>query len=165
MGVIYMVRNKINNKCYFGQTAQKGGFDERYRNSFPKNTHNDHIKRAIEKYGWENFEVVKEFDKAETLEELNDLEEMYIKMWDTVNKNYGYNKKHGGDNKKYTEESKRKISDSLKELYKNGVDVDPEEDGNYLINVSEDTTVIKLKAIANNEYANVKIFITPNGRR
>ena len=46
---------------------------------------------------------------------------------------------------------------TLKELYKNAVSVDPEEDGNYLINVSEDTTVIKLKAIANNEYANVKI--------
>lgn len=46
---------------------------------------------------------------------------------------------------------------TLKELYKDGVYVDHEEDENYIINVSEDTTVVKLKAIANNEYANVKI--------
>ena len=46
---------------------------------------------------------------------------------------------------------------TLKELYKNNVYVDSEDDGNYLINVSEDTTELKLKAIANNEYADVKI--------
>ncbi len=46
---------------------------------------------------------------------------------------------------------------TLKELYKDGIYVDSQEDGNYLINVSEDTTKVNLKAIANNEYANVKI--------
>ena len=104
--IIYMVRNRINNKIYFGQTIHT--FDKRYGGNYPKNCSNDHIKRAIEKYGWENFEVVKEFDKAETLEELNDLEEMYIKMWDTVNKKHGYNKKHGGNNCKMGEELKER---------------------------------------------------------
>lgn len=33
--IIYMVRNKINNKIYFGQTT-KGSFDERYGGNFPK---------------------------------------------------------------------------------------------------------------------------------
>ena len=110
MGVIYMVRNKINNKCYFGQTAQKGGFDERYRNSFPKNTHNDHIKRAIEKYGWENFEVVKEFDSSNDPKELGRLEDLYIKMWNTTDKKYGYNKRFGSVHGKPNDETREKLS-------------------------------------------------------
>ncbi len=46
---------------------------------------------------------------------------------------------------------------TLKELYKDGVYVAPEEDENYIINVSEDTDEITLKATANNEYATVAI--------
>ena len=105
--IIYMVRNKINNKIYFGQTT-KGSFDERYGGNFPKNCSNDHIKASIEKYGWENFEVVEEFDIATSREELNDLEEMYIKMWNTIDRRYGYNKKHGGNNCKIGEELKER---------------------------------------------------------
>ena len=107
--IIYMVRNKINNKIYFGQTSQKGGFDRRYKNNFPNRTHNQHIKRAIEKYGWDNFEVVKEFDKAEDIDELNALEDLYIKMWNTTNPNYGYNKKSGGNVCIFTEETIEKL--------------------------------------------------------
>lgn len=105
--IIYMVRNKINNKIYFGQTT-KGSFDERYGGNFPKNCSNDHIKASIKKYGWENFEVVEEFDMATSREELNDLEEMYIKMWNTIDRRYGYNKKHGGNNCKIGEELKER---------------------------------------------------------
>lgn len=105
--IIYMVRNKINNKIYFGQTT-KGSFDERYGGNFPKNCSNDHIKASVEKYGWENFEVVEEFDVATSLEELNDLEEMYIKMWNSIDRRYGYNKKHGGNNCKLSEELKER---------------------------------------------------------
>ena len=107
--IIYMVRNKINNKIYFGQTSQEGGFNKRYKNNFPNKTHNQHIKRAIDKYGWENFEVVKEFDKAKNLDELNALEDMYIKMWDTTNPNKGYNKKSGGNVCVFTEETIEKL--------------------------------------------------------
>lgn len=105
--IIYMVRNKINNKIYFGQTT-KSGFEERYGGNFPKNCSNDHIKASIKKYGWENFEVVEEFDTATSREELNDLEEMYIKMRNTIDRKYGYNKKHGGKNYKLSEELKEK---------------------------------------------------------
>ena len=115
--IIYMVKNKINNKVYFGQTTNKSGFKGRYANNYPKNCSNEHIKSSIEKYGWDNFEVVEEFDRAETLEELNELEEMYIKMWNTYDRNYGYNKKYGGNNhhgQEVTEEQKRKISEAMK---------------------------------------------------
>lgn len=117
-GVIYMVRNNINGKIYFGQTVRS--FKRRYSTGI-ENTTNLHLSNSIKKYGIENFTIVEEFDKATSSKELNDLEEMYIKMWDTINPANGYNKKHGGDNKKYSEESKKKISDSLKELYKTKV--------------------------------------------
>lgn len=29
-GIIYVIRNKVNNKLYIGQTASKKGFDGRY---------------------------------------------------------------------------------------------------------------------------------------
>lgn len=30
-GIIYLIKNTINNKIYVGQTTQKGGFKERYQ--------------------------------------------------------------------------------------------------------------------------------------
>lgn len=108
MGVIYLVRNKINNKIYFGQTSKS--FNERYSRDFPKNTHNEHIRRSIEKYGWENFEVIEEFDKSDNEEELGKLEDLYIKMWNTVDKRYGYNKRYGSIHGKPNEETRMKLS-------------------------------------------------------
>lgn len=110
MGVIYLVKNKVNNKIYFGQTIKT--FEERYRKDFPKNTHNEHIRNSIKKYGWENFEVIEEFDTGETIEELNELEEMYIKMWSTNAPEYGYNKQNGGRNGTPTEETRKKMSEA-----------------------------------------------------
>lgn len=112
-----MVKNKINNKIYFGQTTNKKGFRGRYANNYPKHCSNKHIKASIEKYGWNNFEVVEVFDVAYSLEELNDLEEMYVKMWETHDRSYGYNKKFGGSNHKgqeCSEETKKKLSEAGK---------------------------------------------------
>ena len=49
-GVIYIIRNKINNKLYIGQTIEKGGFGRRYGHNLAKNTHNKHLKSSIQKY-------------------------------------------------------------------------------------------------------------------
>jgi group I intron endonuclease len=113
-GVIYKIRNKINNKLYFGQTIQKGGFDTRYENDLEKYTHNEHLKRSIQKYGIKNFEIDKEFDIGYSQEELDKLEDMYIKIYDTINPNFGYNRRYGGSKGKLTQETKLKISKSHK---------------------------------------------------
>lgn len=107
-GVIYLIRNEINGKVYIGQTVRS--FDERYRNDITKNTHNEHLRRSIEKYGIENFYVDKEFDVAFSQEELDRLEDLYIKTYNATDKRYGYNKKFGGSYGKHTEEIKKKIS-------------------------------------------------------
>jgi len=113
-GVIYLIRNLINNKLYIGQTIEKGGFDRRYRNNLVGYTHNDHLKNSIQKYGIENFEIVKEFDVAYSKEELDKLEDMYIKIYDTNNHKYGYNKQFGGANGKPSQETCELMSKSAK---------------------------------------------------
>lgn len=94
-GVIYCIRNKINNKLYIGQTIKSGGFDKRYNNDILKNTHNKHLKKSILKYGLENFEIDKEFDVAYSQDELNKLEYMYIRVYEANKSCFGYNKKDG----------------------------------------------------------------------
>ena len=111
-GIIYMIRNKINDKIYIGQTIQK--FNDRYTSGDIRKTHNEHLKRSIDKYGIENFYVDKEFDIAYSKEELDKLEDMYIVLYKTTDKNYGYNSKRGGSNGKHTEEVKEKLSISHK---------------------------------------------------
>lgn len=79
-GIIYIIKNNINGKVYIGQTIQKLK-DRWYRHcgksGLSKNELNMHIKRAIFKYGKENFtiEVLEECDQCD----LNEREKYYIK--------------------------------------------------------------------------------------
>lgn len=111
-GYIYLLKNNINNKLYIGQTIN--GFDKRYMGNIALNTHNDHLKKAIEKYGIDNFTINKEFDIAYNKEDLDLLEDMYIKLYETTNSDYGYNKQFGGSHGKPSEESRRKMSEARK---------------------------------------------------
>lgn len=106
-GVIYLIRNKTNNKLYFGQTVHT--FKSRYGGNLKKFTHNEHLKNSIYKYGEENFEIIEDFDIAYSKEELDKLEDMYIKLYNTTNDKFGYNKMYGGSNGLHTEEVKEKL--------------------------------------------------------
>lgn len=123
-GVIYKIRNKVNNKIYIGQTTRKRGFNDRYcfkgegiervynyHIALKKynGAYNNHLIKSIEKYGFDNFEVDEEFDIAKSEYELNSLEYLYIKTYKTTNRKYGYNFKDGGDSGKFSEDSKTKI--------------------------------------------------------
>lgn len=95
IGYIYKVTNKINGKIYIGQTIQSVK-DRWYRHcgksGISKAELNTHFKRAILKYGKENFTI-------ETIEvcdstELNDREKFYISYYNSyIN---GYNSTIGG---------------------------------------------------------------------
>ena len=121
-GYIYMVKNLVNGKLYFGIT--ENDFDTRYSGNISKYTHNDHLKNSINTYGIENFEINECFDIAYSEDELYDLEDMYICLYNTLNDNYGYNKRRSGyecrGHGKMSEESKRKMSESQKALYEQG---------------------------------------------
>ncbi|MBM7835757.1 hypothetical protein [Clostridium sardiniense] len=116
-GIIYRIKNKINNKVYIGQTTQARGFKDRYccrgegieRVKEYYETHqwkNKHLCNSFNKYGMNNFEVIEELDTANSMSELNEKEEKYINFYNSVDPSYGYNNAQGGCNKERNKESK-----------------------------------------------------------
>ena len=93
-GIIYKITNKINRKVYIGQTVRD--FNKRYGGSL-NNTHNEHLRNSINKYGIENFEIIEEFDVAYSKEDLNKREKYWINYYNTTNPKYGYNMTDGGN--------------------------------------------------------------------
>ena len=102
-GIIYAIRNKVNDEYYVGKTVKT--FYKRYcikdkKNpieNLSKNTHNKYLKRAINKYGFENFEVIPVLDKAYSKEQLDELEKYYIALYRTEKYGGVYNITTGGD--------------------------------------------------------------------
>ena len=114
-GWIYLIKNKINGKKYIGQTTM--GFDKRYKNNIEKYCHNVHLKNSIKKYGIENFEIVKEFDVAYSLEELNQKEKEWIDHFGGQDSDLLYNLKSGGDNAIPSKELRKKLSEAQNKRY------------------------------------------------
>jgi group I intron endonuclease len=111
MGYIYIIKNKINNKCYIGQTIEKD-VNTRWKG---------HIRRlntdgcpalygAFRKYGLEQFDfkiICICFDEA-----CDELEIQYISKFNSIAPN-GYNLESGGNKNKVFPETCNKISISL----------------------------------------------------
>lgn len=92
-GRIYCIENKINHKKYIGLTTRS--IEERFSEHCKADTV---IGEAIRKYGVGNF-MCYEVDKAQSKNELSELEIHYIHHFGTL-KN-GYNCTIGGDGVKY----------------------------------------------------------------
>ncbi len=117
-GYIYVITNTINNKIYMGQTTRsfEKRLDEHRRNGTA------HFRNAIKKYGIANFtiECVEHYDTEDELKLkcwLNETEIAYIKLFNTTNRDIGYNMTTGGDGFSgltHTDEAKRKMSESQK---------------------------------------------------
>jgi group I intron endonuclease len=121
---IYKLTCVVNGKVYIGKTI-----DLRMRLSYHKRCGSilklkSILKSAIMKYGWDSFnveilEVVENFDKIKDNENLLKRESYYIELFDSVNKDKGYNicsysnDSTGLTRNPLTEEHKKKISDSL----------------------------------------------------
>lgn len=95
---IYKITNKINNKCYIGQSRDiEKRWKEHIRHSKDEFTKNKPpIHRAINKYGPQSFtfEILVEC----SIEDLDELEKYYIKKFNSTDKCIGYNIKEGGNN-------------------------------------------------------------------
>jgi group I intron endonuclease len=118
-------------KVYVGITSRLP--KNRWGKGGQKYNHSDsHFWRAIQKYGWDNIvHIILESGICEL--KAKDLEKKLIKVFNSMNPNYGYNLTEGGDGVcgyEFTEESKEKISESQKKRFEN-----PEE----RIKKSEDT--------------------------
>ncbi len=98
-----MLFNIINNKVYIGQTVD---FKSRMKNH-KSCKRPDKIHRAIEKYGWNNFDKLI-LDQADNKEKLDTLECFYIEKFKSIE--FGYNLKTGGANGLPSEETRLKQS-------------------------------------------------------
>ena len=98
-----------NGKKYVGITSQRP--NKRWQRG--KNyTHNPHLQRAIEKYGWDNIEhIVHEY---ETIQEAGEAEQRIITEEHLQNPKYGYNISNGGEHGTHCQETKNKLSQKRK---------------------------------------------------
>ena len=111
---IYCIRNTINNKRYIGCSRNISKRLNRHKNLLMSNKHfNYKLQNDFNTYGIDSFEFLIllecENDKLELLEE------KYINVFNSIDK--GYNIRP--NNYVITDEMKLKISNSLKEYYKN----------------------------------------------
>lgn len=114
-GRIYIIRNRVNNKVYVGQT--KVSIKLRFQNHLSAARHGKDyvIGKAIRKYGEENFYV--ELLEECLASELNDREKYWIKFYNSANNKFGYNMSIGGCvNRKPTQIDK----DLVLRLFKEG---------------------------------------------
>lgn len=90
VGYIYKTTNLINNKFYIGMHRTKENkVDKKYYGSGKA------LKRALEKYGKENF-IVEILDWCKTEEDLCNKEIEYIIKFNAVENDLSYNMKDGG---------------------------------------------------------------------
>lgn len=121
---VYIHINKINNKKYIGITCKQNPEDRWGPNGSKYKKNQPCFYRAIQKYGWENFEHV---IWAENLfeYEAKSIEVALIETYKTNISRWhdeaeGYNMTDGGEGTKgheTSEETRRKMSDALKGKY------------------------------------------------
>lgn len=107
--IVYVHKNKINNKLYIGITSQSlvqrsGICGNKYRKC-------TYFYNAIQKYGWDNFEHIVLIENL-TKEVACICETYLINKYNTTNEYYGYNLRYGGEHPTHTEMSKKRISEN-----------------------------------------------------
>lgn len=99
-----------NGKKYIGQTCQR--LTRRWRNGYGY-VRNTYFYRAIEKYGWDNFQH-NVICQCETLEEANKVESELIARFKTNDPQHGYNISGGADGRERVAESTRILMASVR---------------------------------------------------
>lgn len=122
-GIIYCYLNPINDKRYIGQTineqSRRSDFRTRelYCTKFGNGGKLSKFDAARKKYGIDTFVYsvlckIQEDDLEILHNRLDELEQYYIKKYDTFHS--GYNSTEGGNSGRLSDETKQKISESLK---------------------------------------------------
>ena len=112
---IYKFTHIETGRCYIGQTIQNPNQRRLEHIADSRHTSREyHFHNALRKYGIDafTFEVI---DNASSLEELNLLEEKYVKQFDSINN--GFNIRQAGGNKLHSKESKQRMSEAQKKAH------------------------------------------------
>ena len=123
--IIYKHVNKTNGKVYIGQTCMTP--NSRWRNG-KGYIYNSYFYNAIKKYGWDNFEHIIVAENL-TQDEANIMEEELIKLYQSTNRDKGYNIMFGGNNHALSEETKSKLSKAAKDRMNNYTEEEMREIG------------------------------------
>jgi len=107
--IVYKATNKINGKCYIGQTTRTLQ-DRIWEHNKPSGTRS-HFDNSVKKNGIENFKWTI-LEVCMDLDDLNEKEIWYINHFNSINN--GYNITSGGRNFIRTDEIRKKMSDSNK---------------------------------------------------
>lgn len=117
---IYGIKNLINKKLYIGMTISFRQRKYKHLKDLRAGKHHSfYLQNAWNKYGEENFEFII-IDTNVSTSNIADKEAYYIKLYNTLNSDYGYNMQNPtGDFKpKHKDESvKQRISNTLKSKY------------------------------------------------
>jgi group I intron endonuclease len=108
---IYKISNNFDSKVYIGQTKDR--LSKRFLGHYHNKSHDSHLSNALKKHGRENFKI-EEIDSAQTQEELDEKEIYWIKFYNSMDREKGYNILPGGGGRSHTEESKKKMSETRK---------------------------------------------------
>ena len=112
---IYKFTHIENSKCYIGQTIQDPNRRRLEHIADSKHSTNTyHFHNALRKYGIEAF-LFEVIDSAETMEDLNKLEEKYVLLFDSINN--GYNIRNPGDNKTHNPASIERMRESQRNAH------------------------------------------------
>ncbi len=115
---IYKITNTLNGKIYIGQTVQK--IERRWSRHILDATKGSQLpfSRAIVKYGKDSF-VVEKIAEGENDAWGSYLERLYILIYDSTNREIGYNLTHGGEGGLHLPETKVKIGVASREWWQN----------------------------------------------
>lgn len=108
---IYIITNTINNKVYIGRSKDIDSRFSSHKCNLRNNNHiNEHLQRAWNKYGEENFKF-EILELCNTVEDTYSKEIFYIEKYNSTNRDNGYNLSLGGEGAgEWSEESRIKLS-------------------------------------------------------
>ena len=115
-GLIYMVKNNVNNKIYIGQTKYDLNYRRKEHINEAKRGGGFYFHKSLRKYKYDfSWKII---ENNVDLGILDEREKFYIEFYDTFNSNNGYNLTNGGDFCFKVKYSKKELDFIIIERYK-----------------------------------------------